>query len=98
VIGREYGGGFQGIGEKVHGGWLYHCDGMPSMLGCGRTTIVPRRFNRVGRKKTGWLVCYGLEPNTPHSRFDSPEEWHEDHDIVLTFCPECAEVVLGADN
>ena len=95
--------GFDGIGERVErgefghppkrGGWLYRCDGMPRLMGCGSDVIVPRRWTRVGKKSSGWLVCYGMEPNTPDAPFDDASQWHEDHDVVLTFCPSCAEVV-----
>ncbi len=74
--------GFDGIGEKTTGGYEYQCDGMPSLMGCGEFVIVPRRFSRIGVKKSGWLVCYGLnDDNTP------------DRDVVLTFCPRCAHHV-----
>lgn len=89
--------GFAGIGERVDGGWLYRCDGMPRPMGCGAEVIVPRRFARVGLKKTGWLVCYGLEPNTPDAPFGDRSQWHEDRDIVLTFCPSCAQVVQAQE-
>lgn len=95
--------GFEGIGEKVErggfghppktSGWLYRCDGMPWPAGCGQDIIVTRRWTRVGKKKSGWLVCYGLEPNTPDAPFDDLSQWHEDHDVVLTFCPDCTKVV-----
>lgn len=97
--------GFDGIGEKVEkgsfgygpkrGGWLYRCDGMPTLLGCGAEVIVPRRWSRVGKKKgSGWLAVYGLEPKPgAEGWFDRPEDWQEDHDVVLTFCPSCAAVV-----
>lgn len=97
--------GFDGIGERVErggfghgptrGGWLYRCDGMPSLRGCGEELIVTRRLARVGTKSSGWLVCYGLEPNTPDAPVDDLSRWHDDHDVVLTFCPRCAEVVKG---
>jgi hypothetical protein len=98
------------IGEKVakgefghgppRGGWLYHCDGMPTMTGCGSTVVVPRRWSRVGVKKnSGWYVCYGMEPKpgTP-GEFDDPEQWKEDEDVVLTFCPSCAKVVKDQER
>lgn len=86
--------GFDGLAEKVDGGWEYRCDGMPSMFGCGSTLTVTRRWSKVGTKKSGWLVCYGQEPK-PGARghFDNPDEWEDDHDVVLTFCPLCADVV-----
>lgn len=98
--------GFNNIGEKVErggfghppatGGYLYRCDGMPRLSGCGAEIIVPRKWARVGEKKSGWLVCYGLEPKPgTEGRFDDPSQWEEDHDIVLTFCPECTKVVKG---
>lgn len=74
--------GFDGIGERTDGGYLYRCDGMPTCMGCGEEIIVTRRWCRVGEKKSGWLVCYGLnEDGTP------------DTDVVLTFGPMCAAVV-----
>ena len=86
------------VAERVHGGYRYICDGMPSMMGCGVDVIVPRKWTRTGEKKSGWLVVYGLEPKpgTP-GRFDNPEEWEEDHDVVLTFCPRCAAIVRDQD-
>lgn len=76
--------GFDGIGERVSGGYEYRCDGMPSLMGCGADVTVPRRWERVGTKKSGWLVCYGLNDDaTP------------DLDVVLTFCPRCANVVAA---
>lgn len=74
--------GFEGIGQKEKGGYLYYCDGMPSLRGCGQEVVVSRRFARVGKKSTGWLVCYGID-------FDGTE----DLDVVLTFCPGCTAVV-----
>lgn len=75
--------GFEGIGERVKGGYEYRCDGMPSLMGCGSDITVTRRWDRAGVKKSGWLVCYGLnEDDTP------------DTDVVLTFCPRCAQVVM----
>jgi len=74
--------GFDGIGERVDGGYLYGCDGMPTQMGCGAQVIVPRRLARVGKKSTGWLVCYGQD-------FDGTDI----KDVVLTFCPRCALVV-----
>jgi len=85
--------GFEGIGERVPGGYQYDCNGMPTMMGCGGQVVVSRRWARVGIKKSGWLVCYGMEPKTPDSRFDDPDSWFEDQDVVLTFCPSCAAVV-----
>lgn len=97
--------GFDSIGERVErggfghppkiSGWLYRCDGMPTLRGCGEELIVSRRLARVGKKKSGWLVCYGLEPNTPSAPISDRSQWREDHDVVLTFCPSCAEVVEG---
>ena len=86
--------GFDGIGERVdkgefghgptRGGWRYCCDGMPTMRGCGQEVTVSRRFSRVGKKSTGWLVCYGQD-------FDGTL----DTDVVLTFCPSCAATLSG---
>ncbi|HTN56803.1 MAG TPA: hypothetical protein VL043_00900 [Protaetiibacter sp.] len=88
--------GFDGIGERVErngfghgperGGWLYRCDGMPSMFGCGEELIVTRRLARVGVKSTGWLVCYGIE-NVDGAGGDDGKG--HDLDVVLTFCPTC---------
>lgn len=93
ALARENGWrGFDGIGEKVErvppagsrvSGWLYRCDGMPTMRGCHMELIVTRRLSRVGKKAaSGWLVTYGLD-------FDGTP----DKDVVLTFCPSCAAVV-----
>lgn len=98
--------GFEGIGERVErvpgireskGGWEYKCDGMPTLMGCGQSIVVSRRFARVGLKSTGWLVCYGLEPKTPDTKFDDPDGFEEDKDVVLTFCPECTKVVQSQE-
>lgn len=88
--------GFEGIGERVErggfghppsrGGWLYRCDGMPTMRGCPEELIVTRRLARVGLKSTGWLVCYGRD------------EDGDDLDVVLTFCPSCAAIVREQDH
>lgn len=86
--------GFDGIGEKVDGGWLYRCDGMPSMSGCGEQITVPRRFARVGTKSTGWLVTYGQ--CFPEEAGD--DKHGNDLDVVLTFCPSCAAVVKEQDE
>ena len=100
--------GFDDLGQRVErggfghepktGGWMYSCDGMPWITGCGQTVIVPRRWTRVGIKKSGWMVCYGLEskPGT-RGELDDPSQWEEDHDIVLTFCPRCAVIVKQQD-
>lgn len=76
--------GFEGIGERVKGGYEYRCDGMPSLAGCGEDVTVPRSWTRTGVKKSRWLVCYGLE-----------DDGTADLDVVLTFCPKCAAVVLA---
>lgn len=89
--------GFE-VAKRVHGGYQYDCDGMPTLMGCGAQVTVPRKWTRVGKKKSGWLVCYGMEPNSDDSRFDDPDAWHEDHDIVLTFCPRCTLVVEESDK
>ena len=88
VLARENGRrGFDGIGERTVGGYEYRCDGMPSYFGCPESVTVTRRFARVGVKKTGWLVCYGLDDDgTP------------DADVVLTFCPRCAGVVTAQQS
>lgn len=79
--------GFDGIGQREKGGYLYRCDGMPSPVGCGSEVIVPRRLTRVGMKATGWLVCYGMDDDNS-----------DDKDVVLTFCPQCAVVVTGGST
>jgi hypothetical protein len=95
--------GFDGIGTKVErgehgnpptrGGWRYYCDGMPTLMGCGSEVVVTRRFTKVGKKATGWLVCYGRD--LPE---DSDDGKGNDLDVVLTFCPRCAAVVLEQDK
>lgn len=81
--------GFESAGEKVPGGWLYRCDGMPTMMGCAEEVVVTRRWSRVGTKSTGWLVCYGKDdPGQP-----GDDGKGNDTDVVLTFGPRCAEVV-----
>lgn len=92
--------GFAGIGERVErggyghpparGGWLYRCDGMPTLRGCGAEVVVPRRWSRVGTKASGWLVCYGLD-NIRGTGGDDGKG--NDLDVVLTYCPSCAAVV-----
>lgn len=79
--------GFEGLGQRVEGGYEYICDGMPTPMGCGNDITVPRAWVRVGVKKSGWLVCYGLE-----------DDGQPDLDVVLTFCPRCAEVVTDQAN
>lgn len=71
--------------RKVDGGWLYVCDGLPTLMGCGDEIIVTRQYKRTGIKSSGWLVCNGIDE---HGK-DEPE-------IGLTFCPSCALVVLGS--
>lgn len=94
ALARENGWrGFDGIGEKVDGGWLYRCDGMPTAMGCGDQTITTRRLARVGTKSSGWLVEYGLDdPDEP-----GDDGKGHDTDVVLTFCPKCAAVVRQQD-
>lgn len=94
--------GFDNIGERVErggfgfpperGGWLYRCDGMPTLRGCGEELIVTRRLARVGKKSTGWLVCYGRDDAGP-----GDDGKGNDLDVVLTFCPSCAAVVEQQD-
>lgn len=85
--------------EPKRGGWLYTCDGMPTPMGCGATVVVPRRWSKVGAKRgSGWLVCYGLEPDTLDTDIRDREHWHEDTDVVLTYCPRCAAVVAEQDK
>ncbi len=78
--------GFDGMGTKTEGGWLYRCDGMPSQMGCGGEIVVTRRYARIGMKSTGWLVCYGLD-----------DDGGAEKDVVLMFCPKCAVVVLSKE-
>jgi len=88
--------GFSGLGDRVSGGYQYICDGMPTLMGCGQIVTVPRRWTRVGYKKSGWLVIYGLEPKPEfgnRAHFDEPDQWQPDPDTVLTFCSRCAAVV-----
>ena len=85
--------GFDNAGERVIGGWQYTCDGMPSMMGCGGTVTVTRRWTRAGVKTSGWLVCFGLDdPGAP-----GDDGKGHDLDVVLTFCPTCAAVVKAQD-
>ena len=81
--------GFDNIGERIEGGWLYRCDGMPTLMGCGAEVVVSRRLTRVGKKSTGWLVTYGkCFPD------ETADDTHgNDLDVVLTFCPSCAAAV-----
>lgn len=79
--------GFEGIGEPTAGGYEYMCDGMPSPMGCGASVVVTRKFARIGVKKTGWYVCYGME-----------DDGEPDVDVVLTFCPRCAAVVQAQER
>lgn len=90
--------GFDNLGTRVPGGTAYDCDGMPTQMGCGEQITVSRPWSRVGKKKSGWLVTYGLEPNTPDAPFDDRSQFHEDHDVVLKFCPRCAAVVEEQDK
>lgn len=86
--------GFDGIGAKVPGGWQFDCDGMPTMMGCGAQVTVTRRWSKVGKKTSGWLVVYGL--CFPDER---PDDKHgHDLDVVLTYCPSCAAVVEAQDK
>lgn len=79
--------GFDGIGQKVEGGHLYVCDGMPTPRGCGADLLITRRLARIGKKSSGWLVCYGLN-----------DDGSSDKDVVLTFCPRCTVVVESHQN
>ena len=86
--------GFDSLGERVHGGWLYRCDGQPTMMGCGAEKQTSRKLTRTGVKKDGWTVVYGKEPKEgTEGHVDKPDEWEEDHDVVLIFCPSCTLIV-----
>jgi len=85
--------GFE-IGDRVKGGYLYRCDGMPTLQGCGGETVVTRRWSKVGLKSTGWYVCYGTD--LPSGKGDDGKG--NDLDVVLTFCPVCAPVVLAQEK
>lgn len=69
---------------KVKGGWLYKCDGMPRIMGCGEEVVVSRQWVRTGLKSTGWLVCNGLD-----------DDGEDDPTVGLSFCPNCADIVLS---
>ena len=84
--------GFNGLGERVKGGYEYRCDGMPTLMGCGESVTVPREWTTIGIKKSRWMVCYGLLD------VDGQEDMDEDMDVVLTFCPKCAAIVIGYDE
>lgn len=90
--------GFEDLGERVEGGWLYRCDGLPTYMGCSAEVVVPRRWSRVGLKtKSGWLVTYGYcDPNDPDDPADDKDG--NDLDVVLTYCPRCAKIVLEQDK
>jgi hypothetical protein len=81
--------GYENAGavERVPGGYEYVCDGMPRPMGCGARVTVTRKWVRVGRKKSGWLVCYGRDEGP------GDDGKGNDLDVVLTYCPSCAEVV-----
>jgi hypothetical protein len=81
------------VAQRVHGGYQYDCDGMPTMMGCGAQITVPRKWSRVGLKKSGWFVCFGLDSIDDSKPIDDPTNQVEDHDVVLTFCPSCTAVV-----
>lgn len=86
VLARRNGWRGFDIGERVDGGWLYLCQGMPRLMGCGEEWIVTRRVTRVGEKPSGWLVTYGrCDPGEP-----GDDGKGNDTDVVLTFCPSCA--------
>ncbi len=85
--------GFESIGEKTDGGWLYICDGMPTLMGCGQQTVITRRFTHVGTKPSGWLVTYGK--CFPDETAD--DKHGNDLDVVLTYCPSCAAIVREQD-
>lgn len=91
--------GFENAGavQRVDGGYEYVCDGLPSPMGCGARVVVTRKWTAIGKKKSGWLVCYGLAgpDDMPFDQMIEP-----DLDVVLTFCPSCAAVVKeqGADQ
>lgn len=97
-IGQRVEKGEFGHGPE-RGGWLYKCDGMPTLLGCGAEVTVPRKWTRVGLKRgSGWLVTYGLEPETLDTDIRDRDRWHDDPDVVLTFCPRCAKVVAEQEK
>lgn len=85
--------GFRSFGTRVEGhGWEFRCDGMPTMMGCGASVYVTRRWAKVGVKSSGWLVTYGMEPKPEFGEdapIDEPEKWQDDHDVVLAYCPTC---------
>jgi len=87
--------GFKGVGEKTDGGWLYRCDGMPTVMGCGAQVTITVPYARVGKKSTGWLVTYGLADPESTTNADSKGN---DLDVVLVFCPSCAKVVEEQDK
>lgn len=75
--------------QRVPGGYEYACDGMPHPMGCGDRITVSRKWSKVGTKKSGWLVTYGA--CFPDETAD--DDKGNDLDVVLAFCPTCAEVV-----
>lgn len=94
--------GFDGIAERIKPdpefggdrGWLYRCDGLPSWSGCGNEILLRRRWTTVGRKRDGWEVMYGT--NGPDDPGDDGKG--NDLDVVLTFCPRCAEHVRNFEE
>jgi hypothetical protein len=88
--------GFDNAGavERVEGGYEYACDGMPRVMGCGARVVVSRKWSVVGKKKSGWIVMYGQ--CFPDETSDDGKG--NDLDVVLTFCPSCAEVVKRQDG
>lgn len=63
----------------------YQCDGMPTQMGCSSEIEISRPWNRMGLKKSGWLVCPDLE--------ERDGKW-VNGDLKLHFCPPCAQHVI----
>lgn len=58
------------------------CDGMPTMMGCGQSITNSVPYKLPGKKKSGWLVIWGIN-----------DDGTEDKEMLLTFCPRCAVIV-----
>lgn len=74
--------GFAAIGTPTSLGWLYECNGWPTIEGCEHYLVVQQRLVETGILVSGWLICFGLT-----------DTGGNDPSIVLTYCPDCARTV-----
>lgn len=83
--------------DEVDGGWEYQCEAIgpwgPSGCEPSGHVTVNRKWTTVGKKKNGFVVCYGVNDA------DDPGDDGQGHDldVVLVLCHKHAAPATAAE-